>query len=258
MTQLIFNSNTYVVAIVVLAVILLAVELPYRYGRDNDKLAAINERSWSTIQAGLLTLVSFMLGLSYAQAQGRFDSRRELVVKEANSIGTTWLRADQLSAADAVTFRRILKAYTAERLQAYSTPNAPSLYARVLRDSAQQQDEMWRIASTALREQPTMLGRSLLMETLNDTIDVSSEQLTALTQHVPTPVILLTFLLVILGSICIGLQLGREKSRPAMLIVLYAFALTIVLNLVIDYDRPATGLIRVSIDPIRTQLKSMK
>jgi hypothetical protein len=52
--------------------------------------------------------------------------------------------------------------------------------------------------------------------------------------------------------------MGREKSRPVALVVLYALALTIVLNLVIDYDRPETGLIRVSLDPISNQLHSMQ
>ena len=57
-----------------------------------------------------------MLGLTYAQAQGRYDARRALVVKEANAIGTTWLRADQLAPHDTLTFRRLLTEYTRERL----------------------------------------------------------------------------------------------------------------------------------------------
>jgi hypothetical protein len=258
MTQLIFQSNPYLMALALFAIFLLSVVIPYQWGRTNKKLAAFDEKSWNTVQAGLLTLVAFMLGLSYAQAQARFDARRDLVLREANSIGTTWLRADQMTPPDAERFRRILTQYTRGRLEAYSTPNRPDLYARVIHDSNQQQDVMWRLVSSSLREHPANLGLSLLMETLNDTIDISSEQLTALTQHVPTPVIVLTFVLAVIGSISIGFQMGRDKSLPLGLVILYAFALTIVLNLIVDYDRAQTGLVRVALDPIKIQLQSME
>jgi hypothetical protein len=61
----------------------------------------VKDDAWNTVQAGLLTLAAFVVGLCFAQASARFDARRELVVKEGNAIGTTWLRADQLAPAQA-------------------------------------------------------------------------------------------------------------------------------------------------------------
>jgi hypothetical protein len=258
MTDLIFKGNPFELMIAILAILLLSIEIPYQWGIRSEKLSKIDESVWNMVQGALLTLVAFMLALSYAQAQARFDARRALVVKEANSIGTTWLRADQLTPRDTVVFRRILTQYTRERLEAYSTPGRPDLYARVIRDSDWQQAEMWGLASRALRERPTDLGRSLLMATLNDTIDVSAEQLTALSHHVPTSVILLTFILVVVSSITIGLRFAHVRSRPVILTILYAIALTLVLNLVIDYDRPQVGFVTVSLDALTIQLRAME
>jgi hypothetical protein len=258
MTHLIYSSNPIAMVILLLVLLLLAVEIPYRWGLRSKRLAELNPDAWNTIQTGLVTLVAFTLGLTYAQAQGRFDTRRDLVVKEANAIGTTWLRGDQLAAPDAARFRRILTEYTRERIEAYSIADDTNLHARVIRDSDRQQTEMWTLVSAALRERPTDLGRSLLMATLNDTIDVSSEQLSALTHHVPTSVILMTFLLVVLGAISIGLQFARDKSRPLKLTILYAAAFTIVFNLIIDYDRAQVGFIHVALDPLQIQLHSME
>ena len=53
------------------------------------------------------------------------------------------------------------------------------------------------------------------MSTLNDTIDVSAEQVAALTHHVPVSVLLLTFLLVLLGAITVGLQFRARKVTPS-------------------------------------------
>ena len=199
-----------------------------------------------------------MLGLTFAQAQARFDARRELVVSEANAIGTTWLRADQLAPADATTFRKLLTQYTDDRLQAYSSPGNTDLAIRVIRDSENRQAQMWTLASNALRERPGDLGRSLLMTTLNETIDLSAEQLAALTHHVPTAVLVFTLLLVVLASASIGLQFGRNKSRPAKLTVVFALAFTAVLSLVVDYDRAQIGFVQVPLDPLAIQLNSMQ
>jgi len=76
-------------------VLVLAIEIPYRWLRL--PALAKNMDAFNALQAGLLTLASFVLGLSFSQASSRFDGRRGLVIKEANAIGTTWLRADQLS-----------------------------------------------------------------------------------------------------------------------------------------------------------------
>jgi hypothetical protein len=257
MTDLIYTSNPYALMIAILAILLLSIEIPYEWGRRRE-LGKIDEGVWNMVQGGLLTLVAFMLALSYAQAQARFDVRRELVVHEANSIGTTWLRADQLAPRDATVFRRTLTEYTRERLEAYSTPGRPDLYARVLSDSDRQQTEMWALASRALREKPTDLGRSLLMASLNDTIDISAEQLTALTHHVPISVIVLAFLLVVISSISIGLRFARSRTLPIMLVAIYGIALTLVLNLVIDYDRPRVGFVTVPLDALTIQLRSME
>ncbi|HVN69042.1 MAG TPA: hypothetical protein VMU38_05285 [Candidatus Binatia bacterium] len=257
MTYLIFQANPWLLPIVMLVVLALAIEVPYRWGRSWVAGAAKHVDAFNAVQAGLLTLASFVLGLSFAQASARFDIRRDLVVKEANAIGTTWLRADQLGARTA-TFRRILTEYTQERLTAYSTPSAPALYARTIRESDDDQAQMWEIASSALRAHPTDLGLSLLMQTLNDTIDVSAEQLQALTIHVPTAVVVLTLVLVALGSLSLGLRFAFDGSRPGMLSAIYVVACVVVISMMIDYDRPQTGFVTVNLNPIRIQLEAMK
>jgi hypothetical protein len=43
------------------------------------------------IQGALLGLLGLLLGFTFAMAVGRYEARRDLVVKEANAIGTTFL-----------------------------------------------------------------------------------------------------------------------------------------------------------------------
>jgi len=47
----------------------------------------------SALQAALLGLLALLLGFTFSMALTRFDTRKELVLEEANAIGTTYLRA---------------------------------------------------------------------------------------------------------------------------------------------------------------------
>jgi hypothetical protein len=257
LTQLIFQSNPWYLPILMLIVLSLSIELPYRFaGLLAQKMT--NADAFNAVQAGLLTLASFVLGLSFSQASARFDSRRALVVTEANAIGTTWLRADQLEPTQSRRFRLILTGYTAARLNAYQAPGKPELYRQTLAQSNRNQDELWSLASSALRKHQTSLGLSLLMQSLNDTIDVSAEQLQALSSHVPTSVVVLTLLLVTLGALSIGLRFAMDKRRPATLSAIYIVACVLVITMMVDYDRPQTGFVTVNLNPLKVQLQSMQ
>jgi hypothetical protein len=256
LSDLIFAWNPWVLPIVMLIVLAASIELPYRFLR----LPAVEKRmdAFNAVQAGLLTLASFVLGLSFAQASSRFDSRRGLVIKEANAIGTTWLRADQLKPAQSAEFRRILTEYTATRLSAYETPRSPALYREAIDRSDAAQGRLWGIASSALRAKPGNVGLALLMQALNDTINVSAEQLQVLTTHVPTAVVVLTLALVTLGALSLGLRFSLDGARPVALSAIYVVACVVVISMMIDYDRPQTGFVKVNLNPIRVQLQNMQ
>lgn len=257
MTQLIFFSNPWLLPIVLLAVFGLFIELPYRFAGALISRPLVKDDAWNVVHAGLLTLASFVLGLSFAQASARFDGRRALVMKEANALGTTWLRADQLQGAEAARFRRILTDYTTVRLHAYETPGNLALHRQAIERSAQDQVALWSLASSELRAHQGSLGASLLMQSLNDTIDVSAEQLQALTSHVPTAIVVLAIALVALGMLATGLRFARDQSRPVVLSSLYVIASVIVIMMMVDYDRPGTGFVTISANPLKRQLQSM-
>jgi hypothetical protein len=257
MSELIYQSSPWVLPLVMLIALGLAIELPYRFaGALAGKMTKTDAST--ALQAGLLTLASFVLGLSFSQASARFDSRRALVVTEANDIGTTWLRADQLGSPQSALFRNVLSRYTAARLKAYETPHDMELYRQVIDESNRDQGELWSMVSSALRRDRANLGYSLLMQSLNDTIDVSAEQLQALTSHVPTSIVVLTLVLVTLGALSLGFRFALDRSRPLALSAIYVFALLVVINMMVDYDRPQTGFVKVSLAPLQRQLQSMQ
>jgi hypothetical protein len=54
---------------------------------------------------------SLLLGFAFAGATSRLDTRRELIIREANAIGTAYLRLDLVPAADQPSLRALFRDY---------------------------------------------------------------------------------------------------------------------------------------------------
>ena len=83
--------------ILTLFLVLLSIEGGYRLGRyrltrsEHEKEAPVG-----AMVAAMLGLLAFMLAFTFGLAAQRFDTRRQVLLDEANAIGTTYLRAAML------------------------------------------------------------------------------------------------------------------------------------------------------------------
>src|SRR5215831_11266510 len=62
-----------------------------------------------------LTLLALIIGFSFSMVISRYDQRKNYEEAEANAIGTEYLRADLLPAADAAKVRKLLSSYLDQR-----------------------------------------------------------------------------------------------------------------------------------------------
>ncbi|MGB8964799.1 MAG: hypothetical protein WCB99_04065 [Candidatus Cybelea sp.] len=257
MTQLIFQSNPWSLLTLMLVVLGLSIEVPYRFG---PLLARYKLKTdpFNAVQAGLLSLSAFVLALSFNQTSARFDARRSLVTREAIAIGTTWLRANQLDPTASKRFRQILTDYTAARVRAYDGSSQSALFRETIDQSDKDQSELWAIASAALHTHQTNPGALPLLQSTSDMIAVSLEQLQARTSHLPTVVVVLTLVLVALGTLSLGFRFAFEESRPVILSAIYVVAYVLVISMMVDYDRPDTGFVRVGLTPMTQLLQWMQ
>ena len=101
-----------------------------------------------------LTLLGLIIGFTFSMAIGRYEQRKNYEEAEANAIGTEYVRADLLPAADAQRVRSLLANYTDQRILFYKTRNDEEL-RRVNADTAQVQTELWSTAIKPALSQPT-------------------------------------------------------------------------------------------------------
>jgi hypothetical protein len=209
------------------------------------------------LQTTAFTLLALLLGFSFAMALGRFDARRAALLREANAINTTYLRAGLLDAQTATAVRAGIRGYAEERLAFARADAAPQPRAIADAKSAAFARTLWSLAAQAAHKDERSTMTPLFVASLNDTINVSAEERAVLTTHIPDVVILWLLLIAFIASATMGYGFGREGKRAPIFKAVFAVMVALVFGLVLDLDRPQRGIIRVNLAPLQNLCQSM-
>ncbi len=242
--------------IVVLMVIAVAVGIALRGW--NDRHTASNGTGGQNLEgyvvSAVLTLLALLMGFTFSLAVDRFETRRRLVLEEANAIGTAYLRAQLLEAPHRARMSALLFDYTDNRVVlAKAQPGHNSAF---LVKNDQLVTDLW-VATVAAFPSITDPGLSaVFLQSMNAVIDLDAARKAARQVRVPTVVFgVLSFYLVVtagvLGYVFVG---SRGRGAAAIMLVL----LTLSLLLILDIDRPTTGGVREGQAPMEALLASLK
>ena len=240
--------------IAILAVVLLSVELGYRLGkyrlsrREQEKEAPVG-----TMVGATLGLLAFILAFTFGLAAARFDTRRQVLLDEANAIGTTYLRAGMLPERGEEV-RRLLRDYVGTRLDAVRSGDV----AEGIRRSENIQQQVWTEAETVAQKNPNSILVGLFIQSLNETIDLHAKRLQAgVRSRIPTGIWVGLFAVAVLSLMAMGYLEGLSGTRRSLAIIAVAVTFAVVIELIADLDRPQEGVLRVSQQALLDVQRSM-
>ncbi|HVO24361.1 MAG TPA: hypothetical protein VMW56_12110, partial [Candidatus Margulisiibacteriota bacterium] len=110
--------------------------------RRQQKLQEAIRKDLGVVLAAALTLLGLIIGFSFSMAVSRYDQRKNYEEAEANAIGTEYVRADLLPAADAARVRALLANYLDQRVLFYITRDKQQI-RQINARTAQLQTELW-------------------------------------------------------------------------------------------------------------------
>ena len=168
------------------------------------------------------------------------------MVDEANSIGTTYLRAGYLPEPASSQIRELLRQYVPLRLTVTDSADTEADIAA----STAIHTKLWAIAEEVARTTDKGDLVALFIELLNETIDLHETRITARNARVPETVVLLLIGGSILSLAMVGFSAGLTRRRSLLSAAVLVIALGAVITIVVDLDRPREGLIQVSQQPL--------
>jgi hypothetical protein len=203
-----------------------------------------------TLEGAVLGLLALMIAFTFAMALSRFEGRRDAVLNEANAIGTTALRARLLPAPQSTETLKLLREYVQVRLDI--TRRVPSLaeFDAAVARSNQIHEALWHQAMAMAAKDNGVVPTGLFIQTLNEMIDDHEKRLMALRNRVPNVVLLALYGVATIAGAFSGYAggLGVRSSRLSVYVMI--FLICAVMLLIQDLDRPSTGFITTSRQPM--------
>ena len=249
--EILYGANEWVLGLVFLVLMVAASEAGFRLGRRPGKQTSEDTKSQiSTVGAGILGILGLLLGFTMSMAVTRFEVRKQLVLEEANAIGTAHLRTQLLPAAEGKEIADLLRAYTNVRVPPEDGRDIYEQITAARQESARLQDAFWQRAVAYGQKDPNPVRAGLLLQSLNEVIDLDAARWMAFQNHVPETVIYVIAVVGLLAAMVVGYTFGLGGLRQLFSICMLSLSITLVLTVIIDLDRPHEGLIRVSQQPM--------
>lgn len=201
------------------------------------------------ILSAVLGLLALLVAFTFSLSLSRHEMRRGLVVAEANAIGTATLRLDLLEPAARTELRGLWRDYVEARL-AFGAAADEAATARALADAAAAQRRLWAGTVAALRPIATTAGATALLNPTNEAFDLAGERTAARAARVPGEVLDVLLLYCAVAAATLGYVLAgtREPHRAATGVLFALLALSVAV--ILDLDRPRSGAIQVSQQPM--------
>jgi hypothetical protein len=241
-----YGVNELVIALVVIGLLLLTIEIGYRVGDNIPPGLTDGAKSPVFAIAGaILGLLALLLGFTFTMSLNRFERRKQLVVQEANAIGTTYLRSELLPGSDRPAVAGLLRSYVDARLDFYNLRDDQAQFRAVIDRTEKLQDELWSYAANVVKKGDRSATTGLFIQSVNEVIDLHAERVAAMENHVPESVLLLLFFVALMAAVLVGHGCGLAKRRHLLSTSIMALLIGMVIITIIDLDQPHRGLIRV-------------
>jgi hypothetical protein len=241
--------------LVVFVAILIANVVGDQLGRRR-RASGLDAAQLGTVQGGLLGLLGLLLAFSFATAAGRFADRQELTLREANAIGTAYLRADLLPPPHADVLRTALKSYVTVRVAFYDAGSDRAAVRAAIAKGEQLHQTIWSAGVAGVRETPA--ATTVVVAALNEVIDLHAARVDALHRHLPAAVVLLLLLTAMLVAASIGFSTGLTGVRQVWGNIAFVVVTGAVLSLTLDLDFPRKGFVQVGQLPMLELQRSLE
>ncbi len=219
-------------------------EIGFRIGRAT-KVSDASRAGTSLIEAAVFALLGLLLAFQFAQAGSRLDYRRGLTVREANAIGTAYLRLNLLAADRQPALRDLFRRYVEARIRVWEkaldvkAAEAEAAVARKL------QTEIWSRAVSASLQEPMPAPTILLVSAINEMIDVTTARRVAARTHAPALIVFLLFGVALLSALLAGYAVSAANRRNWLHTLVFAGVIAITVFVILDLEFPRIGLIRI-------------
>lgn len=197
------------------------------------------------MEGAVFGLLGLLIAFTFSGAATRFDWRRDLIVREANDVGTAYLRLDLLPASHQPALREMFRKYVDLRLETYADLAHGGDVYKDLERTARLQAEIWSAAVAACEGSSSAPVTTLVLPSLNSMFDIITTRRMAAATHPPVVIFVMLSGLALIGALLAGFGMAGGKTRSWIHILCFAAIMATTVYVILDLEYPRRGLIRI-------------
>ena len=197
--------------------------------------------------SGLVALLFFLLAFTFGMSGDRYDSRRKIVVDEANNIGTAILRSDLYPDSTRTLFRNDFKEYVETRIAYFQVGG--DVKGILKADSLSQviSSKLWKRACNLAKDPANLAATQQMIPALNAMIDVTTSRLAGEKAKVPQSILIMLFFLALISAFYGGYSEGRKGKMDWLIQIGFCLLVSLVVLFTLDLDRPRRGFVNLDV-----------
>ena len=211
-----------------------------RQGRDQESSRA----GLGAVEGAVFALMGLVIAFTFSGAAARFDTRRQLIVEEANAIGTAWLRVDLLPPTAQPELRDLFRRYLDQRLAVYQKRAGMSVAREDMEKANALQGEIWGRVVAVCQQAPSPVVAQII-PALNQMFDIASTRTAAIQMHPPAMVFAMLGVLTLMSALLAGYAMAGGRTRSWIHLIGFAVIVAGTVYVIVDFEFPRMGIIRV-------------
>ncbi len=250
-----------VVSIALFVGMMLMMSLGKNLGTQQLMKRPDKERSpYGSLEAAVFGLLGLLIAFSFSGAASRLESRKKMVIDEANCIGTAYLRLDFLPAETQAILKEKYRQHVKLRLETFHHFPDLDLVKETYRKNQDLLSDIWTQSVAACKTLKDPAVTSAVVNATNAMIDMTTSRTRQSLMHQPVIIFALLFALALGCSLLAGYGMAINRARNKIHQIWFALIMSIVIYVILDIEYPRAGIIREDyFDKVLVdQLDSMK
>jgi hypothetical protein len=234
-----------IISVALFISLLLGLELGRAYGRKWRCPEASNGGGTAAADGVVFAVLGLLIAFIFTASAARFDTRRELIVQQANAVSTMWLRLDLLSPEDRDVIRGRIQQWTALVAQTAEKVKDPAHAQAFVAEAAGLQGEVWKLTIEAIERDNDRARAIIILTPINEWIDLSTTRSAQNAMGLPPMVLPTLIALALLSSVLAGHHMSHNARRSVLHMLIFAAVVTLAIYGILDLNNPREGLISV-------------
>jgi hypothetical protein len=198
----------------------------------------------NSLLAALFALFGFILAFTFGMSGNRYENVRNIIVEEANDIGTAVLRADLYSDSVRDAFRADFKEYLEARISYYDNVTDTTLFYKAKDDAAKVAEALWSRAMQQSKLPNMLVPSNNMIPALNSMFDIATTREVVLKARVPDVIVYMLFVLALASSFIAGFTSSSIRGKDWIIVTGFALLSSMIIFITLDLGRPMRGIIK--------------